>query len=539
MIVRRCLSSRFPVSLLLGAGLLLLAATAPAAHGAELRVSDGTVVVEDGGVFVEVDVSWRLSWRDATNWDAAWLFAEVPRAYANVRIPLSPTGHRMVQNRNSGQPGAAFASSPGDSLGVFVYRDAQTETRGTNRWTLRLRVALPDGVTADDLPETVVVHGLEMVHVPEGPFFLGDPQPVKDAPPNAFYRQTQDTTVAPPFRVTSSGAIPVCDGPGSLCYSTTDASHQGAGDQRGPIPASFPNGYDAFYLMKYEVTQGQYVDFLNSLWSRYTAALDPIDGRMYAQRRGAIHRVGDQYATERPDRACNFLSWMDAAAFADWAGLRPMTELEYEKAARGPADPVPNEMAWGSSVIAHGDTLFSADSTIARTENGREFVRGNANYKPDSVRYQRSYGSRFSGGDEGLGPLRVDIFETQAYRTRAENRREAGGTSYYGAQGLSGSLFDRVVTAADATGRAFRGTHGDGALSYPGQAELEGRYTEGPGDHADWPRPRGEGLGLRGGSAAHGPSHLRVAARQFGDYSGFYASGNMGFRGARTAPAPE
>jgi len=31
------------------------------------------------------------------------------------------------------------------------------------------------------------------------------------------------------------------------------------------IPVSFPKGYSDFYCMKYQLTQGQYVDFLNCL----------------------------------------------------------------------------------------------------------------------------------------------------------------------------------------------------------------------------------------------------------------------------------
>jgi hypothetical protein len=44
------------------------------------------------------------------------------------------------------------------------------------------------------------------------------------------------------------------------------------------------------------------------------------------------------------------LSWADGAAFAAWAGLRPMTELELEKAVRGSREPLPDEIGpsyWG------------------------------------------------------------------------------------------------------------------------------------------------------------------------------------------------
>ena len=46
------------------------------------------------------------------------------------------------------------------------------------------------------------------------------------------------------------------------------------------------------------------------------------------------------------------LSWPDLCAYADWAALRPMTELEYEKACRGPNNPVLGEYAWGNTSIS-------------------------------------------------------------------------------------------------------------------------------------------------------------------------------------------
>ncbi|HHP7239949.1 SUMF1/EgtB/PvdO family nonheme iron enzyme [Longibacter sp.] len=529
----RALSRPVPIALFCTACLLVILAGVwgPSAAAAELRVSDGTVVVEDSTAFVEFDVSWRLSWRNETNWDAAWLTVKAPIGRGGIPLKLAPQGHRMVDTRTPEQPGAAFRVSP-DSLGTFVYRETPTEGRGTNDWTLRLQLVLPSRVQPSDLPTSLLVHGVEMVYVPEGPFAVGDPQRPKEAPVNAFFQQTVDPTEAPPYRITSSEAIPVCDGPGSLCYPRLDNPYDSlrVGDFQGPVPASYPKGYDAFYLMKYKVTQGQYAEFLSSLSGNQEAERAIMGAAKYRYNRGAIQAVSDRYVAGRPDRACNYLSWADAAAYADWAALRPMTELEYEKAARGPTAPVAGEFAWGSTRIAHGDTLFAADSTIAQTENGTEFVRGNAHYTPAGVKWEGGYNRTFTGGDEGRGPLRVDIFETHAYRTDGANLpggslREAGGAGYYGALGLSGGPFDRVVTVGDTTGRAFRGTHGDGRLNYPASAS-----------NGDWPSMNGDGLGLRGGTSTDGPNEIHTAVRNWGDYNAHYRSPGMSFRAARTAP---
>jgi hypothetical protein len=54
----------------------------------------------------------------------------------------------------------------------------------------------------------------------------------------------------------------------------------------------------------------------------------------------------------RQGPGCLGLSWADGAAFAAWAGLRPMTELECEKVVRGTREPIPGEVGpsyWGVS----------------------------------------------------------------------------------------------------------------------------------------------------------------------------------------------
>ena len=389
----RILSILVALTMLAGAG-------GPSAYAAGLRVSDGTVVVEDGTAFVEVDVAWRLSWRNETNWDAAWLFVKAPAQWCGgTPLPLSPSGHRLIQNRDPDQPGPAFAVSD-DRLGTFVYRNAQTEGRGPNDWRLRLQLALPDDMAPEDLPETVDVYGVEMTYVSEGPFSLGDPRPRADSPKHSFFADTPDTTAAPSFRVASDGAIPICDGPGSLCYRSAEQDWERGreGDFQGPIPASYPNGYGAFYLQKYDVTQGQYAAFLNDIGQCGAPDRSPLGHPDYAAR-GSIQFAEGSYGfvATRPDRPAHYLSWDDAAAFLDWAALRPMTELEFSKAARGPAEAGTSEFAWGSPTIARGDTLFDADGTVAEDEaGGDEYVRGNASYRPADT-------DPFVGGDAAGG----------------------------------------------------------------------------------------------------------------------------------------
>ena len=65
-----------------------------------------------------------------------------------------------------------------------------------------------------------------------------------------------------------------------------------------------------------------------------------------------LHDMWDDYIfndiTDGQNLPCNFLSWMDLAAYLDWAALRPMTELEFEKICRGPNPPIAGEYVWGT-----------------------------------------------------------------------------------------------------------------------------------------------------------------------------------------------
>ena len=88
----------------------------------------------------------------------------------------------------------------------------------------------------------------------------------------------------------------------------------------GSLSASFPKGYAAFYGMKYEITQGQYADFLNTLSSGNAATR--WYGSAVPASRYAITNVSGVYMSSLQYVACNFMNWSDVAVYLDWAGLR-------------------------------------------------------------------------------------------------------------------------------------------------------------------------------------------------------------------------
>ncbi|MFR7822141.1 MAG: hypothetical protein ACLU30_02155 [Odoribacter splanchnicus] len=75
--------------------------------------------------------------------------------------------------------------------------------------------------------------------------------------------------------------------------------------------------------------------------------------------------------------ACNFLTPEDMLAYASWAGLRPLTELEYERMAKAPypAIPQPGACAWGNRNAKEPGELLDAGM------NNERVSHGNANFK--------------------------------------------------------------------------------------------------------------------------------------------------------------
>jgi hypothetical protein len=215
--------------------------------------------------------------------------------------------------------------------------------------------------------------------------------------------------------------------------------------------------------MKYEITQDEYCQFLNNIGYTSAAAATryPND---FAVNRDQLNGAAPPYVANRPYRAMNWLSWEDCASYLAWACLRPMTELEYEKAARGIAAPALNDYAWGSSApVGGGSYAFSG----AAVENGTETVTaGNCIYGGANP--------TFSNGDGAQGPARAGIFATAA------SARASAGASYYGVMELTGNVREPVVAlAGDVVGNnpttgatnVFTRTWGNGTLTANGNQD--------------------------------------------------------------------
>ena len=320
---------------------------------------DDIVIVERNDaeeyIIVEFDLSWDNSFRvddgANTNWDAAWVFMKYKKTTeTNVQwghATLHGSGHEIPGNFN-GDLGA----TNGTNKGMFVYPSVIFNGTATIE-DMRMRWDYgQDGLTPEDEVD-IRVFGIEMVYVPQGSFYVGS----GGTENNHFYAGggAQDE----PFEITDA-AFMIENTSGNL-WATGDI---GGGD--GTLPSGFPTGYGDFYMMKHEITQQAYVDFLNTLnYSQQDARTDGSPGstgyivpdgnsdqdryKINVATAGSSGSSPAVYATDNKWVACARLSKKDMMSYLDWAALRPMTELEYEKAARGPSNPVPNEFAWGNT----------------------------------------------------------------------------------------------------------------------------------------------------------------------------------------------
>lgn len=496
------------------------------------------------------DMSQDNSWRNTTNHDAAWIFMK-------YSTDGGVTWHHATMAANGTNP-MGFSTPadfeivvPNDQKGFFLRRTSFGSGNISADGVTFVWNYAQDGLS-DSLAEastTVTkIFGLEMVYVPQGAFYAGDGNSSSD------YRFRQGASDNDPWYISSENPITTTNSASDgYYYTSTGANGENNTGDAFLVQASFPKGYQAFYLMKYELTEGEWVGFFNTLTTAQKGKRDITSANLGGKNSDGVVRrntvIWDSSfptynaKTSRPSRPVSFIGWPDVAAYADWAGLRPMTELEYEKAARGKdISPVADE-------LASGDVSYQAPAVGSITpsnvdEDGTESL-SNSSYNLNRNNLGWTSGDGRSGGpaDNQVGPLRAGIFADTS------DNRYTSGAGYYGNLELSGNLAEPVVSIGRSQGRQFLGTHGDGEVS--ATSGYEGNAT-----NADWPGINSNlmygvdgtvGIGYKGGDYSSGSiRHFQVSSRNFAvkdpDSQGFFQRYDAnygvvtGARLARTAP---
>jgi formylglycine-generating enzyme required for sulfatase activity len=492
-------------------------------YGSNLSVTNlrrGAFDYTSENVELKFDVSWSGSWRTSAvpgNWDAVWLFVkyrvsggEWQHARLNNIGHVVPTGTTLTTGVVD--TSAPFNLTANPVVGAFVYRSSDgAGTMTLNDVVLSWNYAA-NGVLSGNSVD-VKVYGIEMAYIPQGVFYAGD-----NANGNGAFKQGSSDN--DPWYVSSENALSVTNSSGNGTGSGQTAGvyyfvsgSGGGGDATGSaftIPSEYPKGYGGFYAMKGEVSQGEWVSFFNTLDTTQKATRDitssinsgkNTDGLSY--RNNVSWSSGDATlpggTTNYSGVAAGHLSWGDLASYLDWAGLRPMSELEYEKAARGPITPVSGEYAWGSTGIAGATSLLNGGTVSERGQTGSNIT--------------------FNSGGTVQGPTRVGSYG------RDVNTRIASGAGYYGIFDLSGNLWERFVTVGNSAGRSFQGNrHGDGTLDTGGEA-----------NQLSWPITSAVGAGFRGSAWYETASYATISDREVAAYIVSSRNHSFGARGARSS----
>lgn len=453
------------------------------ASGLLLSKQVKVIKIENGVASLEVSLNWNNSWRDEYNNDAVWVF---------FKWKTSRTDWEHVSLSRDASAGSGFSAYPGqtdaETVGFFIYRDqAGSGNASTN---LEVHWSYPSWLTESmfrDGEVSVIAMGVEMVLVPFGTFSLGD-----GISSSSFCSSGSSA----PVIISSEQPVAV----GTLQGGTSSVTL---------LPASYPKGYNGFYCMKYELSQGQYTSFLNCLSRSEQISL--LGDRVASLPKGAFlfgggsspafrntisvkETMSDTRAAvfssgmdhDSPDDSpigAGYLSIPDLLGYCSWAGLRPLSELEYEKISRrsAPVSIIPGEYAWGTASFTSLSGLLDADRDTERPASG------NVNGGFPSVSLSTATGVFIPG----TYPVRCGAFSSSG-RTR-----EASGSSFSGVMELSGNLRELCVSREAS---AYNGSrHGNGSFNL--------RCWEGQLPSST------EAFGCRGGGFSSPSERLRVSDR--------------------------
>jgi hypothetical protein len=374
---------------------------------------------------VQFDLSWENSWRDAINWDAAWIFMKYKDANGLWQhVQLNTTGF------TNGTGTANTVQVTSDKVGAWVQRSAVgTGAFNCTAMQLQWNYGL-SGLTSVTGIE-VRVYAIEMVYIPEGEFNVAkafNNSTTGNCGGNLVYRNfNAPGNNHPVINTRLSSILSYNDGTNTATIrikgdAGIDTDNNGSIDN-----TTYPTGYMAFYCYKYELTEQQYADFLNTLTSSQITSLG-IAGVN-------ITLTNGQYFSSTPNRACSNSTATRLLAYADWSGVRPMTLLEFNKVSYGPLQPVYYDNAPGSC------------------------AKGIAGYP--------AWGNPSAGGCN-FAAMGAPLADVGSFATTSSTRIQAGA-SYYGILDLTGNAHEPVVKMNYFT---FQNTNGNGTLASNGNADI-------------------------------------------------------------------
>ncbi len=484
---------------------------------------------------IQFDISWENSWRDSENWDAAWVFIKYQISGSNIwnHATLSTSGHTA--------PSGSTIDTSTDNTGVFIYRN----TNGSGTFSLnniQLRWNYGANSVADGETINIQIFAIEMVYVPQGSFYVGDGEI------NNIYGNFEAGTTGTPFQITSEASITLGGGTaGSLGNNNEEGmdSSSGADDFGDSIsqtlPANFPKGYNAFYSMKYELSQAAFVAFLNNITTEQASwVLNRVNISIFSGLEGQFGGTASELRyqfigthpninTDNPYIPMIFLNWSAAAPFADWAGLRPMTELEFEKACRGPVFPISSEYPWGTAGINLSENL-----TLSNFGAANEGIASGYTVDPTEGNCWVEANSQTM-----IYLSRIGIFAADPNNTG----RVTSGATYWGIMDMGGNAWERCVSVGRASQRTYTGIHGDGQLRTLSSTIPDA--DEGLADVVNWPSNFGNGvayfeMGYRGGGLAFPSPNIhhnaRISSRRLATAPYEVTIQDDGIRFVRTAP---
>ena len=240
------------------------------------------------------------------------------------------------------------------------------------------------------------------------------------------------------------------------------------GNTADTAPAGFGAVATSFRIMKFEFTNQQYTDFLNSVDSSGTNPYAVYNTSMGSNARGGITNTGStngsRYAvkTDMGDKPVNYVNWFDAARVANWLMNGATSSSSTET---GAYTLVGGQISGNAPAVNSGATFYvpTEDQWYkAAYYKGGGTSAGYWNYatQSDSAPTAVTAGSTGIGSAGSTGNF-ANYNEQADWNSQNGNVTTVGtngGPSFYGAFDMTGNLYEwNDLTGAAGSSRGLRG----------------------------------------------------------------------------------